>query len=218
MPIFVKPFLGFRIKPTKLYTLYKISYDWAMISYIQGEIIDFTDKHATLLVGGLGYKVFVTKSALPDLNIGAKLEFFCHLAVRETALDLYGFLDKKERDFFELLITISGIGPKSAMGILDVADPETLHKAVSSGDTSHLTQVSGIGKKNAEKIVRELSSKIEKLENVSGSAPSADVDVLEALMSLGYSQHEARKSLQSIPKDIADTEEKIKYALKEIGK
>lgn len=189
-----------------------------MISFITGEIVEINDKYASVSVQGLGYKVFSTKSALSQLSAGDPVEFFCHLAVRETALDLYGFIEQSEKAFFELLITISGIGPKSALGILDVADIETLRTAIISGDTSHLTRVSGIGKKNAEKIVLELSNKIEKLSSDQPQGQSVDVDVLEALISLGYSQHEARKSLQSIPKEITDTEEKIKYALKEIGK
>lgn len=188
-----------------------------MISYIKGEIIEKTEKYITLSINGLGYKLFVTKNSLNNLSEGEQAELFCHLAVRETALDLYAFMNKKERDFFELLISISGIGPKSALGILDVADVETLHKAVSSGDTSHLTQVSGIGKKNAEKIVRELSNKIEKLGKISGETQNDDVDVLEALLSLGYSQQQARDSIKSIPKEIVDTQEKIKFALKDIN-
>lgn len=189
-----------------------------MISFIEGEVIEITEKYTTISVQGLGYKIFSTKHVLSSLQKGDSASLFCHLAVRETALDLYGFENKKEKDFFELLISISGIGPKSALGILDVADIETLKTAVVSGDTSHLTKVSGIGKKNAEKIVLELSNKIDGLESESSQTPSGSIDVLEALIALGYSQNEARKALQAIPKDVMDTEQKIKYALKEIGK
>ena len=189
-----------------------------MISYISGEVIDVTEKFATISVQGLGYKVFSTAKTLGSLSIGKSTELYCHLAVRETALDLYGFTSKQEKDFFELLITISGIGPKSALGILDVADIETLKTAVISGDTSHLTRVSGIGKKNAEKIVLELSTKIDGLESDISETANTDLEVLEALMALGYSQHQARESVKAIPKDIIDTQERIKFALKEIGK
>src|SRR3989344_9410701 len=101
-------------------------------------------------VSGVGYKVRVTTETALDITPSAPIFLWTHLAVRETSLDLFGFLDKETLDTFELLITISGIGPKSALGILNVASPSMLRQAVASGDTTYMTRVSGIGKKNAE--------------------------------------------------------------------
>src|SRR3990170_6305111 len=111
-------------------------------------------------VSGVGYKVLVTTETALDIATGSPIFLWTHLVVRETSLELFGFLDKETLDAFELLITISGIGPKSALGILNVASPDTLRQAVASEDTSYLTRVSGIGKKNAEKIVLELRNKL----------------------------------------------------------
>ena len=142
-------------------------------------------------------------------------------------MDLYGFLSPDELNFFELLITISGIGPKTALGILNLASIHTLETAVRTSDTSHIIKVSGIGKKVAEKIVMELKDKIEKVSdnlksedarNAMKDAMKKDSDVLEALKSLGYGQYESRQALKELPKDVTRTNEKIKEALKILGK
>jgi len=115
-----------------------------------------------------------------------------------------------------LLIGISGIGPKTAVAILNVAEPETIRKAVSSGDTSYLTKVSGIGKKTADRIVRELEDKIGTLEE--GTSVSEEVDAVEALRSLGYSQAEAREALKKVPQLVTGAGERVKAALKILGR
>lgn len=195
-------------------------YDKPMISYIHGEILDTKDRYAIVLVNGIGYKVFSTKQTLSALEYGIKTEFHCYMAVRENALDLYGFITREELDFFELLITVSKIGPKTALGILDAASPQTIRTAIVSGDTSQLTRVSGIGKKNAEKIVLELKNKVTALASDPEFAKTtvSDNDTVDALVSLGYSQKEAMAITQDMPKDIETTEEKIKYALRTLGK
>ena len=119
--------------------------------------------------------------------------------------------------FFEMLIGISGIGPKSAMSILSAAPIETLRAAVSSGDPTHLTSISGIGKKNAEKIVLELKGKLVFTSDEMTGVMKDESDVVEALKSLGYSQKEARDALKRIPKEITGTSEKVKHALKVLG-
>jgi holliday junction DNA helicase RuvA len=111
------------------------------------------------------------------------------------------------------LLTVSGIGPKSAMGILSVATLQNLRHAISTGDTSHLTKVSGVGKKNAEKIVLELKDKLDGWTLEAGSSMSGEVDALEALKSLGYGEREAREALKKVT-DTKDTGEKVKKALK----
>ena len=183
-----------------------------MIGHLKGTILSADLKSVILDVGGVGYKVF-TNTAFLDNKKDKILEFWTYLAVRENALDLYGFGTKDELEFFELLITVSGIGPKSAMGILTIATLPNLKHAITTGDTSHLTKVSGVGKKNAEKIVVELKDKLVGLATDVGHSMSGDVDALEALKSLGYGEREAREALKKVS-DIPDTGEKIRKALK----
>ena len=168
-------------------------------------------------VSGVGYKVRVTTETALDVTPSSPIFLWTHLAVRETSLELFGFLDKETLDTFELLITISGIGPKSALGILNVASPSMLRQAVASADTSYLTRVSGIGKKNAEKIVLELKDKL-KVTSEDASTSSAQVraegDALEALVSLGYSERDSREALKKVSKEIVGASERVKAALK----
>src|SRR3989338_4242391 len=120
-----------------------------------------------------------------------------------------------ELEFFEMLINVSGIGPKGALTILGVASIETLRKAIGTGDISYLTKISGIGKKTAEKIVIELRDKVGKEKE--GSSLQGELDAMEALKSLGYSQNEVRETLKKVPSDL-DTNKKIREALKVLGK
>ena len=196
-----------------------------MISRLTGTIAHIDPKYVVLDVKGVGYKVFTTVDIM--LKLGkeqGETTLWTYLAVRETALDLYGFSSLSELNFFELLITISGIGPKTALGILNSASVETLQTAVQTDDTSHLTKISGIGKKVAEKIVMELKDKVDKFTHSEESklamreAHKTENDALEALKSLGYSQIEARDALKEIPKEITKTNEKVREALKILGK
>jgi Holliday junction DNA helicase RuvA len=192
-----------------------------MISRLTGLIAHIDPKYIVLDVQGVGYKVFTTVDIMNKLGkTNEPATFWTYLAVRENALDLYGFSSLSELNFFELLITISGIGPKTALGILNAAPVGTLLTAVQTGDTSHLTKISGIGKKVAEKIVLELKDKVEKFTHTeeSKSAMKNDSDALEALKSLGYSPNEARDVLKELPKTIIKTNDKIREALKILGK
>ncbi|KND46704.1 MAG: Holliday junction DNA helicase RuvA [Parcubacteria bacterium C7867-006] len=183
-----------------------------MIGHLKGTIIHQDLKSVILDVSGVGYKVH-TNTAVLDSQNSKNIEFWTYLAVRENALDLYGFTTKEELGFFELLLTVSGIGPKSAMGILSVATLQNLRHAISTGDTSHLTKVSGVGKKNAEKIVLELKDKLDGWTSDGVDFVSGDVDALEALKSLGYGEKEAREALKKVV-DAKDTGDKVKKALK----
>jgi Holliday junction DNA helicase RuvA len=183
-----------------------------MIGYLKGKIIKEDLKSVVLNVSGVGYKIHTNTASL-SLKKSLDAEFWTYLAVRENSLDLYGFATEEELSFFELLITVSGIGPKSAMGILSLASLSNLQHAISTGDIGHLTKVSGIGKKNAEKIVIELKDKIRKMTDDLSSSTSGDVDALEALQALGYSERESREALKSVT-DLKDAGEKVKKALK----
>ena len=186
-----------------------------MISSIRGKVLELGNRYVSIDINGLGYKVFVTDDSLHVLKVGTEASLLTHLVVREDALDLYGFIQKKEKDFFELLISISGIGPKSALNILSIVASDTLASAIRSGSTAHLVKVSGIGRKTAEKIVLELR---DKLGGISGedmtAGMSTDADAIEALKALGYDATEAREALKKIHKDITDTGAKVKAALK----
>ena len=200
-----------------------------MISKLTGTIAYSEPKYVIIDVGGVGYKVHTTgDTALGLGKTGVEkpdevVTLWTHLAVREDALDLYGFMSLEELDFFELLITISGIGPKTALGILNVASIEILDSAIRSNDATHLVKVAGLGRKIAEKIVRELQDKMENLVQSSAYTDEHkgemhnEADALEALKSLGYSHDEARRALKKVDKKIKDTGAKVKEALKILG-
>ena len=188
-----------------------------MISQLTGQISFIALNHIVLNVNGVGYKVFVSNETLGSAREDSTMTLWTHLAVRENAMDLYGFSEKSDLNFFELLLTISGIGPKSALGILNTASAETLRSAISSGDTSYLTKVSGIGSKSAQKIVLELQDKIGKIEG-GARGVREEVDAVEALKSLGYSAREASDALKKVDKEITGTGGRVKEALKILSK
>ena len=165
-------------------------------------------------VSGVGYKVLVTTETALEVAPSSPIFLWTHLVVRETSLELFGFLDKETLDVFELLITIPGIGPKSALSILNVATPSMLRQAVASEDTTYLTRVSGIGKKNAEKIVLELKDKLKITKEDRGLDMRSEGDALEALVSLGYNERDAREALKRVPKETKGAGERVKAALK----
>jgi Holliday junction DNA helicase RuvA len=185
-----------------------------MIGTISGTV-RHKDLHTLIVdVGGVGYKLSTTTDTALEAIEGEPVFLWTYLAVRETALDLYGFLDRETLDAFELLITISGIGPKTALGILNVATPAMLRQAVASDDISYLTKVSGIGKKNAEKIVLELRDKLVTTAADHREGLRAEGDVMEALLSLGYAERSVREALKKLPKDIESTADRVKAAMK----
>jgi Holliday junction DNA helicase RuvA len=183
-----------------------------MIGSIKGKIISKTGKFLLVETGGVGYKINVSPDTLSKTKkLGSEIFLFIHTHVREDAFDLYGFLNQEELEFFEMLINVSGIGPKGALSILGITSIETLRKAISIGDTSYLTKISGIGRKTAEKIVIELRDKVGK--ELEGSSLQVELDALEALKSLGYSATEAREALKKVSPDV-NTNTKIREALK----
>lgn len=185
-----------------------------MISCLSGTIRHKDLNALTVDVNGVGYKVLVTTETALEAVPSSPISLWTHLVVRETSLELFGFPDKETLDTFELLITISGIGPKSALSILNVATPAMLRQAVASEDTTYLTRVSGIGKKNAEKIVLELKDKLKITKEDKGVDMRSEGDALEALVSLGYSERDAREALKKVPKETEGASERVKAALK----
>jgi Holliday junction DNA helicase RuvA len=189
-----------------------------MIGYLEGTVKAARPTFAVISVGGVGYKVFATKDILLSLEPGTTSSLWTHLAVRDDALDLYGFGSEEELRFFELLLTVSGIGPKSALSILDIASIEILRSAISTGRAEYLTKVSGIGKKTAEKIVLELREKVGVGSTGTTASLRGDEEALEALKALGYSASEARDTLRKVPPEFANANDRLREALKLLGR
>lgn len=183
-----------------------------MIGSLRGKIILKKERFLIIESGGVGYKVFTTTQLLNDsVSLDQEILVWIYTHVREDQLDLYGFENYQELEFFELLLGVSSIGPKSALGILNIAPMDTMSRAIASADLAYLTKISGIGRKTAEKIILDLRDKI-KVEFVDHNTQD-DLDALEALKMLGYSQQEARLALQNTDRDW-NTNQKIKEALK----
>ena len=185
-----------------------------MIGSLRGKIISKGDKSVILETNGVGYKVSISPDTISRVKIEDEVFLFIHTHVREDSFDLYGFLENQELEFFLMLLNVSGIGPKGALTILGVASIETLRKAISSNDLAYLTKISGIGRKTAEKILIELRDKVGK--DTEGTL-QGELNALEALKSLGYSQNEARDALKQIDAG-TDTNTKVREALKILGR
>lgn len=172
-----------------------------------------------LTEGGVGYEVCAQVLKCASLQVGENVNLYTYLRVGENALDLFGFETLEEKSFFELLLTVSGIGPKSAMHILELGSLEEISAAIGRGDVDYLTKVSGIGKKTAERVVVELKSKV--IKSVK-STKLGDSEVLgeaiDGLVSLGYSREEAREAVRDLPVESKDTGKLVKEALRKLGK
>jgi len=189
-----------------------------MIAKLKGKIEYLKDNYVVVDVNGVGYKVFLTVYTFGKIIGQATADLFIHTHVREDAIDLYGFLTMEELEMFELLISISGVGPKSGLGILTVATPKTIKTAILNEDSSILTKVSGVGKKTAERVILELKNKVADMPESEKEESVSDVDAIEAMLSMGYSVTEARDSLKLVPQDVKDIGQRIKLALKNLGK
>jgi Holliday junction DNA helicase RuvA len=189
-----------------------------MIAKIKGKIAYLRDHYAVVDVAGVGYKIFITDFAMGKMAGSEDVELFTHTHVREDILALYGFLTLDELEMFELLISISGIGPKAGLGILTIADPKTIRTAIVTEDSSILTRVSGVGKKTAERVILELKNKIAELPGDDQGMARADSEAIEALVSLGYSGAQAREALKNVPESVKDVSERVRAALKSLGK
>lgn len=192
-----------------------------MISFLTGKVILKTEKYLIAAVNDVGYKVFCGEKAMAALPaVGGEIKLFTYLAVRETEWNLFGFLTHAELELFELLISISGIGPKTAAGILSGASVDDLEEAIVLGDETILARVSGIGKKMAQKIVLELKSKIKKLSGGSGEKFSVadEIEIIDALVALGYKIGEAREAVKQVPIEIKGIEKRVGEALKRLGR
>jgi len=189
-----------------------------MLAKIKGTLEYSKDNYVVVDVGGLGYKIFLSAYSLGKVAGQGQVELFLHTHVREDALALYGFLTLEELDMFELLISISGIGPKAGLGILSIATPKTIKTAILNEDSSILTKVSGVGKKTAERVILELRNKVADMSVGEKDEAVSDSDAIEALVSMGYSVSEARDALKLVSPDIKDIGQRVGAALRSLGK
>jgi Holliday junction DNA helicase RuvA len=207
-------------------------YDREMIGKLTGTFGGTTAEGAVVIeVNGVGYVVRVSLGTVQQLNPSTSLRansvvsLFVHTAVREDAIDLYGFPAEDELLFFKQLMSVSGIGPKTALGILNVSDVPTLRRNIAAGDAGALTKIFGIGKKSAERIVVELRDKLALEQTARGELTGTgssgnDGEVIEALIALGYSASEARSAIKELPLELRQSgtvNERLSAALKSLG-
>jgi Holliday junction DNA helicase RuvA len=188
-----------------------------MIRMLQGELLAKGDNYIILDVAGVGYRVYVPGPALDEVGPpGSAVTLYTHLHVREKELSLYGCMREDQLDVFELLLGVSGIGPKVAMNVLSFASPEALHQAVAQGDAQVLTRIPGIGRRTAEQLILNLKHKLALPGEIPALHPlsQADAEVIAALTTLGYSVSEARSALRSLPKEDLPVEERVRLALR----
>ncbi len=173
-----------------------------MYEYIEGELVELTTAHAVVNVGGIGYKLLVPVTLFGQ-QIGKKTRFYTSWVVREMSQTLFGFLSKQERDLFETLITLSGIGPKTGLSMIGHLSMSEMRRAVQTQNAALLARVPGIGKKTAERLLVDLKNKC--FDALPVQAPDQLSDALQALLNLGYSQAAAQKAVQLAAKEVGDS-------------
>ncbi len=190
-----------------------------MIAFLKGRIIAKDLNSIVILVRDIGYRVFCGENFLAGLIIGENAEIITYQHFTETGADLYGFPSQADLDVFTLLLGVSGVGPKSAIGVLSKASGAEVSEAILRGDDQLLITVTGIGKKTAARIVLELKNKIAKLpanQDFDSESLQISSDEIEALIALGYSLSEARLALSAVSKEISDSGERVKAALRKM--
>jgi Holliday junction DNA helicase RuvA len=185
-----------------------------MIGSLRGSVLERGADWMLLEVNGVGFRVRVSPSVLSGVAGQKEAFVFIHDHVREDARDLFGFLSLADLELFEKLLSISGVGPKAAMTILSIGSADQIRAAIMAGNLSFLTSVPGVGTKTAQKIILELKGQlVSKEEEI-----SADQEVVQALVGLGYSAAQAKEACKYIPEDITDPSDKVRFALKTLSK
>jgi Holliday junction DNA helicase RuvA len=188
-----------------------------VISFLEGEVIEKGATRIVLAVGGLGYDVLVATSVVSRLPaIGKTVRIHTRMVVRDDAMVLYGFSTTDERELFDLLTGVSGVGPKVALSFLSALSADSLRRSVSAGDADALTVVPGVGKKVAQRVVVDLRDKLGGEVELVIDGPLADVR--EALLSLGLTPAEASEALVSVQTDGRDVEDLLREALQKVGR
>lgn len=190
-----------------------------MIATLSGVVKEKIGKKLVLDVGGIGYGLIVTASDFGTATTNSKTKFYIYEHIRESAFDLYGFSTVDSKGLFEQLLGVKNVGPKAAMAVLDIGDTDTVRASIAAGDVKFLQTAKGVGRRAAEQIVVELRDKVgavvtegaEGVVNRAGIAPQDEV--VEALVSLGYSAQDAIVALEKVDKNLP-AEERIKQVLK----
>lgn len=185
-----------------------------MINFIFGEVLHKDDKKIVLDRGGMGFEIFMSPVNLERIEVGEERQIYTYLAVGEKLLELYGFLTERESTFFRLLKSISGVGPKTALNLAVFETPEALKNILASGDVP--SEAKGLGTKKLQKIILELTGKIEEINKKEKKSINND-EAFEALIALGFTKKQAISALSQLPVEMRDTEQRVKEALKMLG-
>nr|WP_321138267.1 Holliday junction branch migration protein RuvA [Peptoniphilus sp.] len=187
-----------------------------------GKVVDKTLEAVVIQVGGIGYTVNMPSRSIGKLPVGEEAALYTHLQVRDDALVLYGFLEERERELFHMLIGVTGVGPKVAVGMMSGFSSDDIVRFIRAGDVRNLTKAPGIGKKTAERILLELKDKVEHMTiepSTEGEAAIEDSkvsrEVYEALVGLGYSGNEAKKAIDATEEGSVET--MLKDALRRLS-
>jgi Holliday junction DNA helicase RuvA len=189
-----------------------------MIATLRGEITQIEDNAVIVETGGIGIRLFVPAPLRERLKIGEVIFLFTHLVVREDDWKLYGFDTQADRELFNTLLGVDGVGPRMALAVLSTLNLDTVQRAVFSDEPDLLSRVPGVGKKTAQKMILYLHDRLKPVSGLEkiASMTDADSEVLAALTALGYSVVEAQTAIQSIPKDAPDdVEERLRLALQQ---
>lgn len=195
-----------------------------MIRLVRGLVVskgkDYLVVDVGNATGGIGYKVTVPDVVALRLTLNSTVALHTYLQVREDAQTLFGFEEEEELGMFEMLLGVNGVGPKVAMATLSVLSPEALRMALANEEPALIARVPGVGKRTAEKIVLELKGKVKPgAGGIAGIASmvDADMEVVEALIALGYSVVESQRAVQGLPRDVSGVEERLRLALSRFG-
>ena len=197
------------------YNLFSITYNlyyWVMIRQIRGKVLSVEPFGAVVEVAGFG--IFVRVPSSETFTVGKETVLLTHLAVKQDGMELYGFASAADLGFFELVLSVPGVGPKTALSLLRRAPREALESAIAKRDVGYLTRVVGLSKKTAEKINVELSEKI----GGGGAHSGHDAEVFDTLIALGYTEREARKALADIPPNLSDKDARLRAALSQTAR
>lgn len=189
-----------------------------MIGYLKGEVKSISADSFIILSGGVGYVVLAPSQLTSTQKVGDETEVYVYTHVREDQLSLFGFSLQEELNFFKMLLSVSGIGPKVALAIISSAPVEKIKSSISIGDPSMLSAVSGVGKKTAEKAVIELRGKLGLISSGEVFDNDGANEVIEALLGLGFQKNEIIEGLKRIPSEISNNDEKIKWLVKNLGR
>lgn len=199
-----------------------------MIAYIQGQCVHIGTGSVVLSCGGVGYEVLTTEETIKEIKndmhakdgtgVPTLITMWTHHVVREDTADLYGFTERKNLHMFNLLLNVNGVGPKTALNILNVASAEAIEQGILGGDASHFSRTTGIGKKTAEKILFSLTGKISALEELQNPQHKEHEETIDALKALGYQERHIREVLKDADTTHKTTADIVKFALKKLSR